>query len=120
MDIHDYTLPSTDRQLLAECDVQTFRGTGPGGQGVNTTDSAVRLSHRPTGIVVTARQERSQHLNKKLALARLRERIESVQRVRTPRLATRKPRGVQRRVVQAKRVLGQRKRLRGRVSSADE
>jgi len=120
MDIHDYTLPESDRQLLAECEVQTFRATGPGGQGVNTTDSAVRLHHTPTGIVVTARQERSQYLNKQLAVRRLRERIQKAQYVEAPRVATREPRRVQRRVIQAKRVLGQRKRMRGRVSPGDE
>jgi len=70
-----YQLPETDRALLGECEVHVFRATGPGGQSVNTTDSAVRLKHLPTGIVVLCRRERSQHRNKQVCLGRLRERI---------------------------------------------
>ena len=47
-------------ELARDCEVQVFRATGPGGQGVNTTDSAVRMKHIPTGITVTARESRSQ------------------------------------------------------------
>jgi len=71
-----YELPDTDAALLAECDVDVFRASGPGGQGVNTTDSAVRLTHVPTGLVVVCREQRSQLRNKNLALERLRARIE--------------------------------------------
>lgn len=71
-----YEPPETAEGLLGECDVQVFRATGPGGQGVNTTDSAVRLRHRPTGIVVVCRRERSQLRNKEACLERLRKRIE--------------------------------------------
>jgi protein subunit release factor A len=71
-----YELPESNEALLAECDVSTFRATGPGGQSVNTTDSAVRLKHRPTGIVVVCRRERSQLRNKQDCIERLRKRIE--------------------------------------------
>lgn len=70
-----YSVPDSDEQLLGECDVDVFRGSGPGGQGVNTTDSAVRLTHRPSGIVVVCREERSQLRNKRLCLERLRTRL---------------------------------------------
>ncbi len=50
---------------------ETFRAGGPGGQHQNTTDSAVRARHRPTGLTAAAREERSQHRNKSLALERL-------------------------------------------------
>ncbi|MDV4160422.1 peptide chain release factor H [Rhizobium leguminosarum] len=55
----------------ADLRFETLRAGGPGGQHQNTTDSAVRVLHRPTGLVVTARDERSQHRNKALALRRL-------------------------------------------------
>src|SRR3954451_11959133 len=63
----------TDPQLLAECDVDTYRGPGPGGQKRNKTDSAVRLRHKPTGLIVIAGESRSQHENRIRALKRLRE-----------------------------------------------
>lgn len=116
----DYTIPESDAALLAECDVSTFRATGPGGQGVNTTDSAVRLKHRPTGIVVVARRERSQLLNKKDALERLRARIAEAQHVDPTRVPTRKSRAVKRRMVEEKRVVARKKNLRGRVSRGEE
>jgi len=70
-----YVVPETDDALLGECRVDVFRATGPGGQGVNTTDSAVRLTHLPTGIVVVCRRQRSQLRNKEECVARLRGRI---------------------------------------------
>lgn len=54
-----------------DVDYQTMRASGPGGQHVNTTDSAVRATHRPSGVSVVAKEERSQHANKKLALLKL-------------------------------------------------
>src|SRR5829696_10336405 len=65
----------TDAQLLAQCEVDTYRASGPGGQKRNKTSSAVRLRHLPSGLSVIAEESRSQHENKARALKRLRQRL---------------------------------------------
>jgi protein subunit release factor A len=109
-----YRVPETDEALLAECDVQVFRATGPGGQSVNTTDSAVRLAHRPTGIVVVCRRERSQLRNKLDCLRRLRQRIADAQRVREPRVPTKPSRAAVGKRLASKARLSAKKAMRAR------
>ena len=62
----------SDAQLLAQCEVDTYRASGPGGQKRNKTSSAVRLRHSPSGLLVIAEESRSQHENRERALRRLR------------------------------------------------
>ncbi|CCB86693.1 putative uncharacterized protein [Parachlamydia acanthamoebae UV-7] len=87
-------LPPLDDDLLKECTMTAFRARGSGGQHVNVTDSAVRLTHNPTGIVITCQVHRSQHLNKKECLVKLREEVERRNYRKPKRVPTRIPHAV--------------------------
>ncbi len=71
----DQYLLLDDQALLGECSVDHYRSSGPGGQKRNKTSSAVRLRHHPTGLAVTAADDRSQRVNTVRAIRRLREAI---------------------------------------------
>lgn len=65
-------LLANDATLLAQCEVDRYRASGPGGQHRNKTESAVRIRHLPTGVQAIAEESRSQAENKEIALRRLR------------------------------------------------
>lgn len=104
--------PEDDDALLAECRVDTFRSGGPGGQHQNVTESGVRLTHLPTGVVVTARESRSQQRNKRIALVRLRAALEERARPQKPRKRSRVPQREKKRRLEAKRRRSEVKRKR--------
>ena len=105
-------IPESDEGLLAECRVDTMRAGGKGGQHQNRTDSAVRLTHRPTGVVVVARERRSQHRNRQVALVRLRRRLEGRLARKPRRIPTRVPPSQKRARLRAKRRRAEIKELR--------
>ena len=109
-------LPESDEDLLRECEIDTFRSSGPGGQHVNKTESAVRLKHLPSGVVVVAREERSQHRNKALCLRRLRERVARLNHRAPERVPTRVPRSAKNRTLEGKARRSEVKRLRSKPS----
>jgi len=105
-------VPESDEELLAECRVDTFCAGGKGGQHQNRTESGVRLTHGPTGIVVIAKNERSQHRNRALSLERLRKRL-ARRRARPPkRIPTTPSASTKQRRLEEKRRQSATKRLR--------
>ncbi|HXQ34342.1 MAG TPA: peptide chain release factor-like protein [Anaerolineales bacterium] len=112
-------LPESDEDLLRECEVETFRSSGPGGQHVNKTESAVRLRHVPSGVVVTSQQERSQHRNKALCLQKLRKKVAQLNYRPATRIPTKVSRSTRNRTLEEKARRSQIKRLRSKPSSEE-
>jgi len=105
----------TDRESLErDCDLEFFVAGGPGGQHRNKVETGVRLTHRPTGVVVTATERRSQSANREAAYGRMAEKLEILQRPRKPRKATKPTAESKRKRVERKRKDSERKRGRAK------
>jgi protein subunit release factor B len=92
--------------------VEFYRASGPGGQHRNTTDSAVRIRHLPTGIVVQASENRSQHRNREVALERLREALLRRERKEKQRIATKVSRSQKKKRLSEKKLQSLKKQSR--------
>ncbi|NIP49128.1 MAG: peptide chain release factor-like protein [Gammaproteobacteria bacterium] len=95
--------------------IDYFRGSGPGGQHRNTSETGVRITHLPTGVVATATESRSRHMNLKKAMSRLEEKIAARQKKRRPRIKTRPGKAAVARRLELKRKQSEKKRGRKKV-----
>ena len=105
-------LPESDDDLFAQCDFDAFRASGKGGQHINKTDSAVRLLHKPTGIVVMSQESRSQWQNRLRCLEKLREKVAVLNIEVKPRKATKKSRSAKRKTLDVKSKHSDKKKMR--------
>ena len=112
-------IPDSDEDLLKECNVDTFGAGGKGGQHLNKTESAVRMTHLPTGTVVSCQDERSQYQNKRKCLLQLREKLVALNYRPPKRIPTRKPRSAKEKILETKRKQSQKKQLRQKPEMDD-
>ncbi len=113
-------IPDSDSELLGQCRVDVFRSGGKGGQHQNVTESGVRLTHLPTGIVITSRRFRSQHANKRKALVTLRRRLAALSTRKKRRIPTRPSRRARERRLSLKQRHTSKKTLRQKPRVDDD
>jgi ribosome-associated protein len=95
---------SVERETLeGEVRIDTYRASGPGGQHVNKTNSAIRLTHEPSGVVVIAQDSSSQFRNKEIAFERLIEKLTKLNHVPKKRFATKPSRAAKERRIGEKK-----------------
>lgn len=99
-------------RLARDCEIRAYRSSGPGGQHKNKTESSVRVTHIPTGIVRIGTEHRSQMRNRQLALERVWEELRRRARKPKPRVATRPTRAAREARIAAKRRAGETKKMR--------
>ena len=105
-------IPDSDDELLKECNVDTFRASGKGGQHLNKTESAVRMTHLPTETVVTCQDVRSQYQNKRKCLIQLRKKLEVLNYLPPKRIPTKKSRAAKEKILITKKKQSLKKQLR--------
>jgi len=99
----------------SEVRIDFYRGSGPGGQHRNTSETGVRITHLPTGLVVTATESRSRHQNLQNAWARLEARLTARNKRRRKRIATKPGKAAIARRLDSKRKAGDKKRDRRKI-----
>jgi protein subunit release factor B len=104
----DTDLDILQRQVI----IETYRSRGPGGQRKNKVETAVRLTHLPSGIKVAATEQRSQSDNRRVAFERLRERLIKLNRPKKRRIASSLPLAAVEKRMEEKKIRSEKKRFR--------
>ena len=117
---HPKRFPTDMATLEKEVLIEPYRAPGPGGQRKNRKETAVRLTHPPSGITVVASERRSQAQNREIAFQRLIKRLAQLNRPRKRRIPTRPSAGAIRKQLEKKEKLSQKKRLRLKSSVSRE
>ncbi len=106
----------TDRQSLErDCELEFFVAGGPGGQHRNKVETGVRLTHLPSGLVVTATERRSQSANRDAAYERMADKLEALQKVRKRRRPTKPSAAAKAKRLEKKKLTGERKLSRRKI-----